>query len=246
MSTALIRRDLAMADPDLVANGLRRIVRWLGTDSENRRPADFASRRAELADLEDRIVALSESPDDVVRELAADALFAFLGDRALGRLIALSQDSAERVRASAIGGLEGWPDDPAARNLLLASLAGGHWTVRMRAARALGAFAGPDAIDALLEGLMDPDSYVRFASADSLRRMPPDQYRERLRKLSEYPAPHLLDAAIDLLGDVGLEQDAKFLGEVGALFNLSQPAFIRRWARKASKNIRARLASGGR
>lgn len=242
MSAVLIHRDLAMTDPDLVANGLRRLVRWLSPDTHtNQRPADFAERRQQIADLEPRLIELSQSEDEVLRELAADALAAFLGAAALERLLLLGQDPQERVRASAVGGLEGWPEDQRARDLLLASAAAGHWTVRMRATRALQAFSGDDVISVLMEGLLDPDSYVRLAAADSLRRQPPGQYLPSLRRLADYQAPHHLDAAIDLLGDVGTSEDAQFLSKVGGLFNLSQPAFIRSWARKAARKIKARL-----
>lgn len=231
-----------MADADLVANGLRRLIRHLGGDAEkDARPADFAERKQQLIDLEPRLIELSRSEDDVLRELAADALGSFLGDAARDRLLALAQDPTDRVRASAIGALEGWPEDSAARNLLLASAAGGHWTVRMRACRALRTFAGTDVIDVLMEGLLDPDSYVRFASGDALRARPSEEYLGRLRQLSDYPAPHQLDAAMDLLGDVGTLQDAEFLSKVGAWLNLSQPQFIRRWARAAARKIRTRL-----
>ncbi len=243
VSQTLIRRDLGLQDADLVANGLRRLARFLGADSvDNRRPADFASRREQLADLEPRLLELAESADDVLRELAADALGAFLGDAALQRLLVLAQDTNDRVRATAIGALEGWPDSKAARDLLLASAAGGHWTVRMRASRALWPFAGDDVIETLLEGLLDPDNYVRTASADALRRRDPATYLDRLRRLADHPAPHLLDAAIDLLGEVGAAQDAEFLAKVGGWFNLAHPKFIRDWARAAARRIRKRLA----
>jgi len=244
VSQSLIRRDLKLHDADIVANGLRRLTKYLGTDAvHNRRPEDFPARRAALADLEPRLLELAQSTDDVLRELAADALGAFLGDAPLQRLLALAQDANERVRATAIGALEGWPDSAAARELLLASAAGGHWTVRMRAARALGAFAGDDVVETLLEGLLDPDSYVRMASADALRRHDPATFLGQLRRLADYPAPHLLDAAIDLLGDVGTPQDAEFLAKVGGWFNLSHPKFIRDWARAAAAKIRKRHAA---
>jgi len=244
MSIHLIRRDLALSDPDLVANGLRRLARYLGTDSvDNRRPSDFAARRADLADLELRVVELSRHSDDVLRELAADALGAMLCDQALDRLIALAQDPVDRVRASAVGALEGWPDDPRTRDLLLASATAGHWTVRMRACRALTALSGPDVVAVLLEGLLDPDSYVRHACADSLRHRDASEYLERLRGLASYPAPHQLDAALDLFGAVGTAEDAKFLSKVGRFWNLAQPNFIRAWARKAARAIRARHAA---
>lgn len=244
MTANLIRRDLALTNADLIANGLRRLAHHLGADSvTNKRPADFATRRSALADLEDRVIELSHSEDEVLRELAADALGAMLGDAALPRLITLAQDPLERVRAAAVGALEGWPDDRRARDLLLASAAAGHWTVRMHASRALSAFVGDDVVEVLLEGLVDPDSYVRFACADSLRHRDKSLYLKRLRLLADYPAPHQLDAAMDLFGHAGTLEDAAFLTKVGGWFNLAQPNFIRQWARKAAKTIRARYAA---
>lgn len=242
MSSSLIHRDLGMTDPDLVANGLRRMIRWLSSDTvTNKRPVDFDQRRAELADLEQKLLDLSASDNEVLRELASDALGAFLGDAALDRLLVLAQDPEERVRASAVGALEGWPDETRARGILLASAAAGHWTVRMRATRALQAYTGDDVIEVLMESLLDPDSYVRLAAADSLRRRDAALFRQRLRLLADYQAPHHLDAAIDLMGEVGTAEDAQFLSKVGGWFNLSQPAFIRQWARKSARKIRTRM-----
>lgn len=244
MSEAAIRRELAREDPDLICQGLRRLTRWLGANSDDERPADFAERKAALTDQEPRLLALSSHTHDEVRELATDALGAYLGDAALQRLLALTEDGHERVRAAAVGALEGWPESKAAEELLLVSLTAGHWTVRMQAARALRMFRSQEAARTLLEGLVDPDSYVRFASAESLKRQATEHYLPRLRKLQqEYPAPHLLDAAIDLLGEVGTPEDAAFLAKVGSWINLSQPRFIRAWARKAAARIRARHAA---
>jgi hypothetical protein len=61
--------------------------------------------------------------------------------------------------------------------------------------------------------------------------------------MSDYPAPHLLDAAMDLLGAVGTAEDAKFLEKAGSWLNLSQPGFVRSWARKAARTIRKRQRS---
>lgn len=241
MSQSLIRRDLGLTDADIVANGLRRLVRYLGADSVgNKRPADFAERRRQLEDLEPRLLELANNDDEMLRELAADALGAFLGDLALVRLLQLAQDTNDRVRSTAIGALEGWPHNSQARDLLMASAAGGHWTVRMRACRALGPFAGPQVAETLLEGLLDPDSYVRNASADALRHRDPAEFLDKLRALADYPAPHLLEAAIDVMGDTGTLQDADFLSKVGGIFNLSHPLFIRNWARAAAAKIRKR------
>lgn len=243
MSEAAIRRELAREDPDLICQGLRRLARWLGADSDDQRPADFVARKAALSDLEPRVLGLSSHTHNEVRELAADALGAWLGDAALERLLQLTEDSHERVRAAAIGSLEGWPDSAQAEELLLVSLTAGHWTVRMQAARALRQFRSPEVARTLLEGLVDPDSYVRYGSAESLKSQLTEHYLPKLRRLQQdYPAPHLLDAAIDLLGEVGTAEDAAFLAKVGGWFNLSQPRFIRAWARKAAARIRQRLA----
>jgi hypothetical protein len=242
MSAVAIRRELSRDDPDLVCQGLRRIARWLGPDLEDVRPADFASRRAELTDLEPRLLALSASEHDAVRELTADALGAFTGDSALARVLVLSEDPSERVRASAIGALEAWPESAAAEEQLLISLSAGHWTVRMQAARALRRFRGREVAMGLLDGLTDPDSYVRHGCSEALKHQNPEDYLLTLRKIQrEYPATHLLDATIDLLGAVGTEEDAAFLSKVGGWFNLSQPRFIRSWARQAAGQIRTRL-----
>jgi HEAT repeat protein len=241
MSAVAIRRELSRDDPDLVCQGLRRLSRWLGPDLEDVRPTAFASRREELADLEPRLVALSHSEHDAVRELVADALGAFTGAVALERVLALSEDPSERVRASAIGALEAWPESAAAEEQLLISLSAGHWTVRMQAARALRRFRGREVAMGLLDGLTDPDSYVRHGCSEALLTQDPADFLQTLRKIQrEYPATHLLDATIDLLGAVGTEEDAAFLSKVGGWFNLSQPRFIRDWARQAARRIRAR------
>lgn len=241
MSVAVIRRELAADDVDTRARGLRRLSLYCGSSSvDNRRPADFAERRQSLADCEANLFDFARGEDEVMRELAADALGAWLGDQALAVLLELTSDPVERVRASAIGALEGWPDDSRVLDVLLNALDAPRWTVRMRAARALAPFQDPQADDGLLEALVDPDSYVRSGACDALQQRDPARYLERLRKLSDYPAPHLLDAAMDLLGAVGTVEDAKFLEKAGSWLNLSQPGFVRSWARKAARKIRKR------
>ena len=113
----------------------------------------------------------------------------------------------------------------------------------MRAVRALHAFEGPEVTDALFAGLVDDDSYVRQGSADSLARRPLPEFHARLRRLADYPAPHMLDAAMDLFGTIGTPEDAVFLAKTGSWLNLSQPSFVRAWARKAAKRIRERSAA---
>lgn len=241
---ATILRELRSPDAEVVARGLRRVAHDLGTDSlEGKRPADWEKRREALAEAEPRILELASSEDETLRELAADALGGWLGDAALAALLVLARDETARVRASAVGALEYWPEDPRVRDAVLDAAQSGKWTVRMRAARALHAFSGEDAVDALFDGLLDPDSYVRQGAADSLAKRDPAEFLPRLRRLADHPAPHMLDAAMDLFGTVGTAEDAAFLAKTGSWLNLSQPGFVRAWARKAAKRIRARLAA---
>lgn len=241
MSTAILRRELLAADPNAVANGLRRVVRHCGSDSvHEKRPTDFAERKAALADLEPRILELSRHEDETLRELAADALGAWLGEPAMNRLLELALDPIERVRASAVGALEGWPDDPRALETLLHAGLAPTWTVRMRAARALAKFPGSEVEDVLFEALVDPDGFVRTGAGEALKKRDPATYIERLRKMADYPDPHMLDAAMDLLGAIGNRDDMKWLDKAGSWLNLSQPSYVRAWARKAARQIRAR------
>lgn len=241
-STATILRDVRSADADACARGLRRITQLLGTDSvHGQRPVDWQARRDELAELEPRFHALAQSENEVLRELTADLLGAWLGDEALADLLVLARDEVERVRASAVGALEAWPQSAEALEAVLDAAQSHKWTIRMRAMRAMYAFQGPEVVDALFSGLVDDDSYVRQGAADSLARRPLPEFHARLRRLADYPAPHMLDAAMDLFGTIGGADDAAFLAKTGSWLNLSQPSFVRSWARKAAKRIRARL-----
>jgi hypothetical protein len=247
MSTATIQREVTSTDADVCAVGLRRLARWCGADSvTNERPADWPQRRAQVAELTPRLLELAESTDEVLRELAADALGAVLCDGALAALLKLCDDTVERVRATALGALEGFPDDDQARRKLLDALYAKPWTVRMRAARALIAFRGADIDDALFAALLDDDSHVRSLAGESLKVRPHDAWSPRLRKLIEHhPAPQQLDAAMDLMGAAGTAADAAFLKKVGSHFNLSQPSFVRAWARTAARAIGQRSAVPG-
>jgi HEAT repeat protein len=242
-STATVLRDVRSADAEACARGLRRVTQLLATDSvHGQRPADWQVRRDELQELEPRFHALAASDNEVLRELVSDLLGAWLGDEALRLLLVLARDEVERVRASAVGALESWPENAAAKDAVLDGAQSNKWTIRMRAMRALYAFAGPEVVDALFSGLVDDDSYVRQGAADSLARRPLPEFHARLRRLADYPAPHMLDAAMDLFGTIGTADDAAFLAKTGSWLNLSQPGFVRAWARKAAKRIRARIA----
>ena len=189
-----------------------------------------------------RLHELSRSDDEVIRELAADVLACWLDEAALTRLLEMVEDPAERVRASVVGAMEGWPAHDRARQVALDGVDAPHWSVRMRAARALAPFAGRDVDQALMSALADPSGFVRTSAADSLRQREPSGYIESLRKLcKDYPVPHLMDEAIDLLGHVGTADDAAFLAKVGSWFNLAQPSSIRARCRQAARHIRQRL-----
>ena len=240
---ATILREVQSPDVDVCARGLRRVAQALGADSVTaERASDWQVQRQALADLEPRLTELAGHADDVLRELTADALGAWQGDAALSALLVLARDGVERVRASAVGALEAWPDSLPARDAVLDATQSNKWSIRMRAARALVAFEGPDVVDALFTALVDDDSYVRQGAADSLARRPLPEFHARLRRLADYPAPHMLDAAMDLLGTIGTEEDAVFLARTGSWLNLSQPGFVRAWARRAARRIRDRQA----
>ena len=243
-STATVLRDVRSADAEACARGLRRVTQLLATDSvHGQPPADWQARRDELQELEPRFHELATAENEVLRELVADLLGAWLGDEALRLLLVLARDEVERVRASAVGALESWPQSAEAKEAVLDGAQSNKWTIRMRAMRALYAFEGPEVVDALFSGLVDDDSYVRQGAADSLARRPLPEFHARLRRLADYPAPHMLDAAMDLFGTIGTADDAAFLAKTGSWLNLSQPGFVRAWARKAAKRIRARLAA---
>jgi HEAT repeat protein len=245
MKYSAIDRDLRSELTDLQAQGLRRMARLLQTDTDtSQRPADWAERKATFAGQIGRVHELSRADDEVVRELAVDVLANWLDDAALARLLQLVEDPAERVRASAVGAMDGWPHSPEARQAALDGIDAPHWAVRMRAARALAPFAGSEVDEALMAALSDPSGFVRTSAGDSLKQRDPQGFLTQLRALcTDYPAPHIMDAAVDLLGAVGLREDAEFLAKVGSWFNLSQSSQVRAWCRQAARRIRQRLGS---
>ena len=115
-ASATIFREIRSADSDACARGLRRVTQRLATDSvHSKPPADWQAQRDALVELEPRFLELAQSADDVLRELVADLLGAWLGDAALAALLVLARDPAERVRASAVGALESWPHSAEAK-----------------------------------------------------------------------------------------------------------------------------------
>jgi hypothetical protein len=243
MSVRTIHRLCFSDNADMCSKGLREIVRQLGTDSvTSELPADYAQMRAELAEkgTEELLLKLSSSDDAVHRELSVAALGAWQGDAARDVIIAATEDAEDMVRATAIGALEAWPESENGYEILLVAIDDAKWPVRMQAARALRTFPGKDADEALLNTLLDPNADVRFTASFSLFNRDHAVILPQLRELFDHPAPHLFDAGLDLLGDIGTAEDAKFLGRVGSLFNFSQPGHVRKWARDAARKIKAR------
>ncbi len=243
MSFAVTLRALQQNHADAWCKALRDIARYMGTDAETgARPADAEALRQELAavDGETRLLALSRDAAPVVRELAVDALAAFGGDAARTRLLEACGDDVLEVRASAVGGLENWPVDREVVEVLLIALDDSKWLVRMRATRALAAVPGANVDAALITMLLDSENYVRTTAADALAVRPPEAILPRLRRLMQQPSPHLFDAAFDVMGRIGVEEDAAFLARVGRFINWSQPGPVKAWARAAARAIRAR------
>jgi len=243
MPVRTITRLLMSDNVELCAKGLRLLSRSLGTDSvTGEPPADYDDKRARLAEkgAEERLLELAASEDVVYRELAAAALGAWMGDKAYEVLIKLCEDNTKEVRATALGAMEGWPDSEDAYELLLIGMDDTQWLVRMQSARALKPFAGEDADNALMTGLLDPNSFVRSCSAESLKQRDHAAIIGKVRELFDHPTPYMFDAALDLMGDIGSLDDAKFLARVGSWRNFSQPSHVRRWARDAAKRIKAR------
>lgn len=245
MQVRKIHRLCFSDNEEMCAKGLRDLARGLGTDSvTNQQPADYAENRAELKEkgVEDRLLLLAHSDNPVYRELAVAALGTWLGDKALAAVLKACEDDEVMVRATAIGALEGWPDCEEGYELLLIAAEDAKWSVRMQAARALRPYPGADAEEALFELLVDPNANVRYSASEALRQRDRSSVLPRLRTFFDHPAPHLFDAAFDLIGDIGDESDTKFLDKVGSFFNFSQPGHVRKWARDASRQIKARLA----
>ena len=261
MTSAVTVRALFQDHPDANCKALRDIVRALGVADEDEdsfagaqraddgpQAAARAEQRAafDAADCGARLLQLSRHVDDTVRELATDALGVWGGDAARDRLHELVSDAVLAVRASAVGALAGWADERPSVEVMLIALEDSKWIVRLRAAHGLSRAPGDDVDRALVHALLDPDSFVRTTAADALVQRPTERILPRIRKLMEHPAPHLFDAAFDVLGRIGTDEDAAFLARVGRLTNFSQPSQVKGWARAAAQAIRKRNASRGR
>lgn len=247
MASSVTARALHAEHADAICKALRDIARTLGTDSvHGQRPADFSEQRAALAasDCGPRLLALARHADAVIRELSADALAAWGDDDARAALLQMVGDEVVEVRASAVGGLEHWPQHREVVETLLIAIEDSKWLVRMRAARALAGVAGDEADRALIAALLDSEPFVRSTAADALAQRPASQVLPRLRRLLDHPLPQLFDGAFDLIGQLGEEEDAVFLEKVGRWTNLSQPGPVKSRARAAARAIRGRLKRG--
>lgn len=244
---ARILRELRHDRPEVVASGLRRLVRAIGhaTDLEISDEQKTRRKALEPEGIEARLLQLSQRDNAMVRELAVDALGAWRTEAARDRLMTMVEDEDVRVRASVIGALAPWVDEEEVGEACLLAFHDLDWQVRMRAVLAVAAGTTTDAKDALLEALVDEDGLVRNNAAEILKTRADERVLERVRKYFDYPNPQILDAALGLLGEIGDESDRKFLRKVGAFTNFSQPAYIKRWARDAAKRIKQRQRQAG-
>lgn len=115
------------------------------------------------------VACLSEDPDPVARQRAAEALHVLGGPDAVEALARGLEDPMEKVRRASIQGLRDL-DPGYARNTLLRLLRDDAvWEIRAQAARTLGLIEGPEIVSALKAALDDPNEFVRSAASNALR-----------------------------------------------------------------------------
>lgn len=125
----------------------------------------------------DRLLAMLESDDDVLRTAAAEAL-GWMGEtRAINPLIAVlrdetNHDAVREAAAEALGKLGG----PAAVEPLIGALDAASEWLRRAAAVALGELGDHRAVEALSGLLQDESLMVQDAAFESLKRLSVDRY----------------------------------------------------------------------
>ena len=78
---------------------------------------------------------------------------------------------------------------------------------RLRGVEALGAIGGPEAVDALVRSVSDPDERIRVRSAQLLADLRDPRAREILRGLARDPVPGVVAAAQEALSRLGADDD---------------------------------------
>lgn len=171
----------------------------------------LATWKSPRPDRLDHLVRWTQSADPALRWRAAYSLVRRPDPRATPELLRLSADPDPRVRALALRGVTAPLADSAAIPgeqvvpLLSTALRDRDYTVRINAARALGSFSRPAAVEAL-SSVLGPDSHLAVAATESLGRIgaPAAAAAPRLRELaaSESTQIHVRQAALEALARV--------------------------------------------
>jgi HEAT repeat protein len=154
---------------------------------------------------ERRVLALLDDPDPRCREAAAKLVPRLAPRPGVEALRRGCVDAVEAVRRAAVTALAAL-DDPRALPIVLDTFRDGAPPVRAAAARALAAVrsTSPRVALALLEGLGDPDAWVRYFAARALgHRRTAGAVAALARLTREDPAPHVSIAAAEALAAIG-------------------------------------------
>jgi HEAT repeat protein len=112
---------------------------------------------------------LTEDPDAVARQRAAESLTRLEGEEAVQALARALADPMERVRMAAVQGLSKLDPGFATDELVRVLHDDAVWEIRAEAARALGLTGDPEIVAELEAALEDPNEFVRSAVENALR-----------------------------------------------------------------------------
>jgi HEAT repeat protein len=112
---------------------------------------------------------LSEDPDPVARQRAAETLTRLKGEVAVQALARALADPMERVRMAAVQGLSKLDPGFAKAELVRVLHEDAVWEIRAEAAKALGLSGDPEVVAELQAALGDPNEFVRAAVQNALR-----------------------------------------------------------------------------
>lgn len=182
------------------------LVELLGHEVAAVRQAAIAALLAlRHPESERRVLALLDDPDPRRREAAAKLAPRLAPHTGVEPLRRACVDAIESVRRAAVTALARL-DDPRALPIVLDTFRDGAPPVRAAAARALADVrsTSPGIALALLDGLGDPDAWVRYFAARALgHRRAVGAVAALARLIREDPAPHVSIAAAEALADIG-------------------------------------------
>jgi HEAT repeat protein len=131
---------------------------------------------------EEPLLEALDDPEAAVRGQAALAIGSLKSQRAVPRLLELTQDSDWFVRVAALNGL-GYIDPAIPAEPALAALGDDEPLVRQAAALNIGGSKDPVAVDLLMQALeSDPDWAVREAAAEALGDIGDPRAADSLRR----------------------------------------------------------------